>query len=80
MKSAKEMYKKINMECISETKELIAYASKTPINTFIKSCYITYLNSEVKNVSVVKLANSISFNIDEIKAMYQQCKDLGWIE
>ena len=76
--SAKEMFEELGYEQDLNNKFYIGYIKRIP-NTRTKDRIITFMK-ELKFFTFIDQDNRTHIELDELKAINQQCKELGWIE
>ena len=80
--SAKEMFEELEYEQ-TKTKKFIKYTYKKFISDW---CYIVFdlenkiIDCYISKDSPFSPLEPLSIPIDELKAINQQCKELGWID
>ena len=81
--SAKDMFKELGYKKLIKHETYMFYIKKLIVNPKYESDYI-HLEFNFKNKTINKTYgddNSVSdITLDELKAINQQCKELGWIE
>lgn len=78
MKSAKEMFDKLNYFQSSEDfEEELVYNLKS--NDIENYRYISF-HKNFKYIEVDDWTNNFQLSVEELQAINQQCKELGWLD
>lgn len=76
--SAKEMFGKLGYEIVQNDMNWLRYGINT---SEWYACFIDF-NLREKNIEITNKVDTFgkSIELEELKAINQQCKELGWIE
>ena len=78
MKAAKEMFEELGYEL--EPEETYAGDKILPYRCYKKNNGITFYLKEKQFVKTKRVSDCIAIKESELKAIIQQCKELGWLE